>query len=77
MLHCVGVLPPSALQHVELVSSFRNGSEAGTVTVDNAATGCCASSSQASNFNKELPMGYVGVMCVREGLPLVPERLAP
>ena len=77
MVYCVGVPPLSALQHVQLVSSPQNGSKAGdnlTATVDNATTGC-ASSSQ-TDFNKELPMGYVGGICVGEGLLPVPERLA-
>ena len=60
---------------MQLVSSPRNGSDAGdnlTVKVDNATTSC-ASSSQTTNAKKELPMGYIRGICVGEGLPPVPE----
>ena len=76
---CLGVPPPSALQHVQLVNNPRNGSEAGdivTMTPDNNTATGLASSSQVGNLGRELPIGYAGGICVGEGLPPVPERLA-
>jgi len=70
------VLPPSALQHVKLISNPWNGSEPDrnvTTATDNPVVPI---SSQGGNLNKELPMGYVGGICVGEGLPPVPEKLA-
>ena len=75
---CLGVPPPSALQHVQLVNNPWNGSEAEdivTVTPDNNTATGLASSSQVSNLGRELPIGYAGGICVGEGLPPVPERL--
>ena len=76
---CLGVPPPSALQHVQLVNNPWNGLEAGdivTVTPDNNTATGLASSSQVGNLGRELPMRYAGGICVEEGLPPVPERLA-
>jgi len=65
--------PPSALQHVQLISNPRDGSELDrdvTTATDNPI------SSQGDNLGKEFPVGYVGGICVGEGLPPVPEKLA-
>ena len=65
---------------MQLVNNPGNGLEAGddimTVAPDSNTAAGLASSSQASNLSREFPMGYAGGICVEEGLPPVPERLA-